>query len=315
MSTAYVVSGRLIAASLLMWLGVAPVLPRLHGPVAPPKVTLQLKEFVADTESYDVNSTLITGPTEAILVDAQYRMTPAGQLADMIAATGKHLKAIVITHPDDDHYYGLEKILQRFPGTPVYMAPGALAQFQSREVPNFARLQDRIHHPPAGAPATLPPWVKEIPDSLITPQALPTSTLTVNGVEIRVVADRQGDVLEPANSYLWIPSQRIVIAGDIVFNQVNVWLAASSPSSRAAWRQTIKDIAALKPLIVVAGHKRSADLPDTPDVLTATSNYLADFDSAKRGASTPEQIVSTMQQKYPGLAVGGILVYAARTAQ
>ena len=315
MTTASVIGGGIVTATLAMVLGFAPILPPLHGPAAPPKVTLQLKEFVADTESYDVNSTLITGPSEAILVDAQYRMTPAGQLAEMIAASGKHLKAIVITHPDDDHYYGLEKILQRFPGTPVYMGPAALAQFQSREVPNFAQMKERIRAKLAGAAGPPPPWIAEIPDSLITPQELPSSALTVDGVEIRVMADRQGDVLVPANSYLWIPSQRIVVAGDILFNQVNVWLASSSPESRAAWQQTIKEIAALKPLVLVAGHKRSADLPDTPDVLDATSKYLTDFDEAKKGSSSPEQVVATMQQKHPGLAVGGILVYAARTAK
>jgi glyoxylase-like metal-dependent hydrolase (beta-lactamase superfamily II) len=288
--------------------------PRLVHAAPAQRATLQLKEYSADSTGFDVNSTLIYGPTEAILVDAQYRVSDAGRVADMIAATGRHLKAIFITHPDDDHYFGVATIVARFPGTPVYMSPVALDEFRTREVAMFAGLKERLRNPPPGR--TPPPeMLREIPDSLIMPQVPLSSHLTIDGVDVQIVADRQGDVLKPANSYLWIPSQRTVIAGDIVFNGVHVWLAASSEASRAEWRRTIQQIADLHPLVVVAGHKSDVNAPDGPDVLAATATYLTDFDAAKRASAIPEDVVATMRTKYPQRAVSAILWAAARQAK
>lgn len=274
---------------------------------------LQLREYTADSMAYDVNSTLIYGPTEAILVDAQLRVSDAKRVADMISASGTHLKAIFLTHSDDDHVYGVATILQRFPGTPVYMAGSSIEEFTTREVLNFARMSAMLRNPPPGR--TPPPgMLAERPDSLVTPQTSP-SHFTIDGVDVQVVVDQQGDVLNRSNSYLWIPSQRIVIAGDIVFNGVHVWLAASSEASRAAWRHSIQKIADLHPLVVVAGHKSRADAPDSPDVLAATAAYLTDFDAAKNAAVTPDEIVAAMLKKYPDRKVPMILQAAARQAR
>src|SRR5512140_3882275 len=82
---------------------------------------LHLEEVGSDSTSFDVISTLIVGPTEVLVWDAQYHVGDARALADRIAATGKHLKAIVLSHPDHDHFAGTAVLVERFPGTPVYM--------------------------------------------------------------------------------------------------------------------------------------------------------------------------------------------------
>jgi hypothetical protein len=69
----------------------------------------------------------------------------------------------------------------------------------------------------------------ETPDSVPTPQALPTTILTVDGETVAVIKDFHGDVLKTTNSFLWIPSLRAVVAGDIVFNGVHAWLGDSTP--------------------------------------------------------------------------------------
>lgn len=288
--------------------------PPVHLLARAHHATLQLREYSADSAAFDVNSTLIYGATEAILVDAQYRVSDATRVADLIAASGKHLKAIFITHPDDDHYFGVATIVSRFPGTPVYMSPMGIEEFKAREVPMFAALKERLRNPP---PGWIPPpsLIKEIPDSLIMPVAPPSSHLTIDGVDVQIMADRQGDVLKPANSYLWIPSQRTVITGDITFNGVHVWLAASSEASRAEWRRSIQQIADLRPLVVVAGHKSDVNAPDSPDVLAATAQYLTDFDAAKKASAAPDELVAAMRQKYPQRAVLPILQAAARQAK
>jgi glyoxylase-like metal-dependent hydrolase (beta-lactamase superfamily II) len=68
--------------------------------------TLHLDVFIGAADSLDVTSALIYGKSEAILVDCQFRISEAKKLADQVAARGRRLKAIIITHPDNDHYIG-----------------------------------------------------------------------------------------------------------------------------------------------------------------------------------------------------------------
>jgi glyoxylase-like metal-dependent hydrolase (beta-lactamase superfamily II) len=261
---------------------------------------LQLEEVGADSTAFDVVSTLIVGPTEVLLWDAQYHVSDATRLADRIAATGKHLKAIVISHPDHDHYMGTAVIVQRFPGTPVYMTAAALAEFKRTAFQSFGG--ERARNP------------AQTPDSLVTPQVLPSMHLTVDGDAIEVVPDLTGDVLAPTNSFLWIPSLRAALAADIVFNGVNPWLGSSDEASRAAWRQSVKKIADLHPAIVVAGHKKDVSAPDSPDVLTFMDHYLTDFDAFRKTSSSGQELFAAMKNKYPDLAVQGLLGYSAQVA-
>ena len=79
-----------------------------------------------------MTSTLIYGDTEAILVDTQFRISDAEKLADRIAAKGRRLKAILVTHPHFDHFYGASVLLRRFPGTPVYASASDIEYIKGR---------------------------------------------------------------------------------------------------------------------------------------------------------------------------------------
>jgi glyoxylase-like metal-dependent hydrolase (beta-lactamase superfamily II) len=270
----------------------------LSTPAAAQK--LRLVQFSSDSTSYHVGSTLILGPTEAILVDAQYHMSDARREADSIARLGTHLKAIFITHPDEDHYLGAAAFVERFPGTPVYMTSRGIWEFR-RTARSF--LDDLKKNQPA-----------EAPDSLVRPKVLPDTLLTVDGERVEIVPDLQGDVLAVCNSVVWIPSLRAVLAGDIVFNRVHPWLAASDARARAQWHQAIKRIADLHPRTVIAAHKSSLDAPDTPDVLTAMDQYLTDFDAALKTAPSPDSVIAVVKRKHPDYAVPLLLQASARTA-
>jgi glyoxylase-like metal-dependent hydrolase (beta-lactamase superfamily II) len=281
----------------------APAIALALGLLAPPGARaqrLRLMQFSSDSSSYHVGSTVILGPTEALLVDAQYHWSDAKREADSIAVLGTHLKAIFITHPDEDHYLGAAAFVERFPQTPVYMTSRALWEYD-RTAQSFLSRQKRDE------PA-------EAPDSLVTAHRLPSTTLTIDGERVEIVPDLQGDVLAPSNSFVWIPSLGAVLAGDIVFNHVHPWLAASDVASRRQWHRAIARIAALHPRSVIAAHKKSVDTPDTPDVLAAMDRYLTDFDAARRVSPTAEALIATMKRKYPTYEVPRLLEYSARAA-
>jgi glyoxylase-like metal-dependent hydrolase (beta-lactamase superfamily II) len=262
--------------------------------------SLWLEQVVADSTSYNVNAVVIVGPTEALLWDAQYHVRDAERLADRIAATGKHLKAIVLSHPDHDHFSGTAVIVKRFPGTPVYMTPTALAEFNKTAARDFGNEKSRNSAAMA--------------DSIITPVALPSNHLTVDGQAVEVIPDLQGDVLLPTNSVLWIPSLRAVLAADVVFNGVHPWFGASNAETRAAWQRSLQRITDLKPLVVVAGHKRTVDMPDSPTSIQAMAAYLKDFDAERQSSADAPGLIAAMKRKYPDWAVPVLLQYSAMIA-
>jgi len=261
---------------------------------------LRLEEVGADSTAFHVVATMVVGPTEVLVWDAQYHAADADRLASRIAATGKRLTAVIISHPDHDHYMGAAKIVERFPGTPVYMTAACLAEFQRTASRQFQGEKSR-------QPAL-------IPDSLVTPKVIPSTHFTVDGEAVDIIPDLTGDVLLPTNSFLWIPSLRAALAGDIVFDGVHPWLGASDEASRTAWRAAVKRIADLHPAIVVAGHKKDVSAPDSPDALVFMDRYLSDFDAARKSSTNGDELRTAMLQKYPDLAVRGLLAFGARAA-
>jgi glyoxylase-like metal-dependent hydrolase (beta-lactamase superfamily II) len=261
---------------------------------------LHLETVGSDSSSFDVVATMVVGPTEVLLWDAQYHLADARRLADRIAASGKRLKAIIVSHPDHDHYAGAAAIVERFPGTPVYMTAAALAQFRATAAQGFA--QERSRRPDL------------LPDSLVTPQVLPSLRMMVDGEVVEIIPDLAGDVLEPTNSMLWIPSLSAVLAADVVFQNVHPWLGASSSATRAAWKATLSRMAALKPAIVVAGQKKDVAAPDSPGVVQEMIRYIDDFEALAKTSENADMLFQRMVAKYPDYAVSGLLRFSAMRA-
>lgn len=266
----------------------------------PGAAPLQLEVYTADSSAFSVTSSLIYGRTEVVLVDAQFRVSDARRLADRVAATGRRLKAIIVTHPHPDHYFGLAMLLERFPGTPLYISAAGARGFAAAATAKIAQWA--------------PLYGAEMPSRVPTPQLLPAEPLTVDGHAIEVIADLQGDELVQSNSVVWVPSLRALIAGDLVFQGTHVWLAESNAETRQAWLGALRRLSALQPAIVVPGHKRSADLPNDPDALAFTSQYITDFDAATAASNNADSLISAVQQKYPTLGLPLILTFAAKAA-
>jgi glyoxylase-like metal-dependent hydrolase (beta-lactamase superfamily II) len=270
----------LSALCLLTLVGVPPI-PARRGP-------LHLIHFTTGELSVNVSATVIVGPTEAILVDCLAFAPDAAQVADSIATLGTHLKAIYVTHADIDHYLGCAKLVERFPGTPVYMTPKALDRYKKVSGAAYAVSRRSI-----GTRATLP-------DSLVTVRPLPSNTLTVDGEDVVIHPDVQGDVIDSQNSFIWIPSLRAVLADDIVFNQVHAFLAAvTTEEGHKRWHEALHSIAALHPLVVVASHKKTFDTPNAPAVVDAMDRYITDFDAVRKTARDTGEFNAAMRQRYP----------------
>lgn len=77
--------------------------------------SLSTKTFFSDEKGFEVASVIVTGKTDAVLIDAQWTLSNAHRVIAEIAETGKRLTTIYITHAHPDHYFGLGVIAEAFP--------------------------------------------------------------------------------------------------------------------------------------------------------------------------------------------------------
>ena len=72
---------------------------------------------------YDVNSTMISGEKDMLVIDPQFSLSEAHRLAAEILESKKNLAVIYITHPHPDHLFGLAVLKQAFPQAKILALP------------------------------------------------------------------------------------------------------------------------------------------------------------------------------------------------
>jgi len=248
---------------------------------------LQLKVFTSSPDGYSVNSTLVYGDQDAILIDSQFLLSEAHRLAAMILESKKNLTTVYITHPHPDHYFGLAVIKQAFPNARIVALPATVAGIKAGWGPRY-KFWSATH----GA---------NVPSDPVIPEELQGDTLTLEGQTLEVVGGLTGDSPKN-NSYVWIPSLKAVIAGDIVFSGAHFVV----PKMHQEWIQTLDKIAALHPVIVIAGHQK-ADAPDDASTIEFMKQYMRDFDESAASSKSADELRAKMKDRYPHLALETLL--------
>ena len=78
---------------------------------------LKLQVYNAAENSFGVASVIISGKTDAVLIDAQFTLADAEKVAQEIKNSGKKLTTIYVSYGDPDFYFGLEVFKKIFPGS------------------------------------------------------------------------------------------------------------------------------------------------------------------------------------------------------
>ncbi|KQW42781.1 MULTISPECIES: MBL fold metallo-hydrolase [unclassified Roseateles] len=253
---------------------------------APAPLTLQV--YNADAASFHVNAVLVSGKTDAVLLDTGFTRADALRIAGMVLDSKKTLKTIYISQADPDFYFGIGLLKQFFPQARVVATAPTLKKIEAT-LPT--KLQ--VWGPRLGANA---------PQAVPLPEALAAPVIELEGekLEIRGLDDSQ-----PGRSYVWIPSLRTIAGGVNVFAGLHVWTADSQTAQeRADWRAKLGTMAALQPLRVIPGHSR-AGAPQDATQLRWTQDYLARFETELPKAANAAGLIGAMQQAYPdaGLAI------------
>jgi glyoxylase-like metal-dependent hydrolase (beta-lactamase superfamily II) len=242
-----------------------------------------IKVVTSSDDHFWTNSVIIEGTHEVMLVDAQLTKTNAEKVLQQIQATKKPLSTIYITHEHADHFLGLEVFKDAYPTVRI------LAN---------SRVADRINNI---YQAKIDQW-KGILGSGATSHVVPISKYDENFIQfensrIEIIKSIQGDTNE--NSMLWLPWQRTLIAGDVVFNDMHVYTAETDMSARARWLNSLNTIRELKTAVVIPGHSKSGVALDATSAVTFTERYLLIFDEELKKAKKPDDLIEAMKEQFP----------------
>jgi len=257
---------------------------------------LSIKVFTSPDDQFWVNSIIIEGKHEVMLVDAQLTRTSAEKVLQEIKATEKPLSTIYITHEHADHFLGLEVFKEAYPAARILA--------NSTVVDRINRVYQE----------KLDKW-KGILGSGATSYAVAISKYDDNFIQfedskIEILRDLQGDTDE--NTMLWLPGQRTLIAADVLFNDMHVYTAETDTNARKKWLGTLKKIRELKPAVVLPGHSKVGAPLDATSALNFTEKYLVVFEEELEKAKDPDDLIKMMKEKFPS---SGLLLAIDRGAR
>ena len=215
--------------------------------------------FTGDAAGGNVDSVILMGSETALLVDTQFSPENAVRLADVIAATGRSLGTVFITHAHPDHYSGLPVIRERFPDVRAVAHPEVLALLPVADI---------------GAVEAL------------------DGPLMLEGEEVQVLGPMHGDtdVITP----LYVPSLDTLIAADMAYVDCHVWVAENTSTERLdLWRANLDTLEAMAAGTVIPGHRLDTSANDA-SVFAFTRAYLDVWQQALAETDSAEALTARM---------------------
>ena len=153
-------------------------------------------------------------------------------LAAVAGATGREPRRVVFTHSHPDHCNGAS------------LVPEA-------EIIAHRSVADDLQRPHRLAPHIFEPFEQGDTHARV-PTLVYDDGVTLDPAGLRIEVRHPGTRAHtPGDSYVWLPEQRVLFTGDLVFNGGTPFALSGSP---AGWLRALEQMAALDPVTVVPGH-------------------------------------------------------------
>ncbi len=250
---------------------------------------LTVKVYNADGNSFNVNSTLVYGEKEAMVIDAGFTRADALRIAANVLDSGKKLTTIYVSQADPDYYFGVETLKEIFPQADVVTTPAVLSKLLPKVAGKVA-----FWGPKMGANA---------PRTPVLPRAVEGTSLSLEGQAIEI-RGTQGPLAH--RPYAWIPSIKAIVGNIGVFGNMHVWTAdTQTTAERSAWVAQLDEMAALKPELVVPSHMSAGSKLDA-SAIAFTRNYLTTFEKNLAANRTSATLIGAMKQAFPQVTDGAV---------
>ena len=256
---------------------------------------LKLQVYNASENSFGVASVIVSGKTDAVLIDAQFTLADAEKVAQEIKASGKKLTAIFVSHGDPDFYFGLEVFKKYFPEVTAYASPATVEHIKATAQKKLEVWGERLG--------------KNITSNAILPQVLKGNSIELEGQKLEIIGLEEF----PSKTFVWIPSIKAVVGGINIFGTTfHLWMAdAQTADARKSWISVLDKISALKPEIVIPAHANT-NSPFDIAAVNHTKSYIQFYEEALKTNKTSEALITALKAKYPTLTFETALQIGAK---
>src|SRR6266850_4097093 len=254
-----------------------------QAPLAKSQEVFSIKVVTSSDDQFWTNSIIIEGTHEVMLVDAQLTKTNAERVLQEIKETKKPLSTIYITHEHADHFLGLEVFKEAYPRVRIIANSAVVDRINKVYREKIEKWKTIL-----GSGAT---------SQVVAIEKFDGDLIRFESSKIEILKNIQGDTDE--NTMLWIPGQRILITGDVLFNNMHVYTAETDSKARGKWLNSINKIRELKPSVVVPGHSKVGAPLDASTAVDFTENYLLVFEEELKKAKDPDSLINTMKERFP----------------
>jgi len=256
---------------------------------------LNVKVYNASENSFGVASVIVSGKTDAVLIDAQFTLADAEKVAQEIKTSGKKLITIYVSHGDPDFYFGLEVFKKYFPEVTAYASPATVEHIKATAQKKLEVWGERLG--------------KNITSNAILPQVLKGNAIELEGEKLEIIGLEEF----PTKTFVWIPSIKAVVGGINIFGtSFHLWMAdAQTTEARNQWISVLNKIETFSPEIIIPAHGTSGTALDISAV-KHTKSYIQFYEEALKTSKTSEALIGALKSKYPTLTFETALMIGAK---
>ena len=214
-------------------------------------------------EGLNANIGLVVTPAGALLIDSGASFQGAKQIHDAVKrVTSQPVKWVINTGGQDHRWLGNGYFIGQ--GAEVIAHADARADMLARGGNHLAALKPELREKLDGTVPTLPTrWLTGRDE-------------TLNLGDMAIAVKHRGGAHTPGDLMVWLPQQRVVFSGDIVY--VDRMLGVIPVSHTGRWLESFAALETLKPARIVPGHGEVCDLPraqaQTRDYLQALRTHM-----------------------------------------
>jgi glyoxylase-like metal-dependent hydrolase (beta-lactamase superfamily II) len=211
----------------------------------------------SENQNFISNAGFVVTPRGVVVVDALGSPILAQKLiAEIKKVSNQKILAVIVTHYHADHVYGLQEFKKV--GAKIY------AQSEGRNYISSETAKQRL----IASRVDFAPWVNDKTNLISADVWIDQKTkLNVGGVDFLV--SRVGPAHAPEDLIIYIPSEKVLFAGDLVFRG-RIPFVGNADSK--GWLIALDEIEKLNPNIVIPGHGNYSVKP--AEDIVFTRNYL-----------------------------------------
>lgn len=232
--------------------------------------------------------TLVSGKSEAVLIDTLFTVEQGVALGDWLQGIlgEKRLTTIYITHGHGDHWLNAVYLKERFPGVRIVSTQESIDHMATQATPESREFWNGL----------FPGQIDESSFQILA-EPLKNNRFSLEGHRLEAMDVGHSDT--DNTTFLYVPDLKLAACGDIVYNDVHMWLVESTlQSQRDAWIRALDGVAAHDPAIVIGAHHRLGGI-DGAFNIEASKQYLTTFSEEQHKSNNAVELYNNMLKAFP----------------